>query len=223
MENNIINFEISSVTCYIIKGKYGDLLVDTGFFNTYSKIKKWLSDFNVTHVFLTHAHADHDWNAHTLQNEGKKLLLSIKDKDLRQNFFSQKVNPTMPKYKFRNSVQALGAGVFNSKPYEPDIYITDENMDVLHSLGFDADIYSLPGHTLGSLGILYNDVLYCGDAFTALWKKPDISPHAYDCEKMKESLKTIMSIAPKWLACGHGAPVKMEDSKKIIEDYLKQY
>ena len=78
----------------------------------------------------------------------------------------------------------------------------------------------LPGHTLGSVGVLSDGILYCGDTFTALWGKPDITPHAASLNAMARSLERIIEISPKWLACGHGLPVKMRDARSVMKKYL---
>ena len=206
-------------TCYLLCKESGDLLIDTGLFGNLKDFDKWLAGHTVKYVFLTHGHVDHDWNARAFQNRGAKVILSEKDKDLPRHFMSQPVKPTMPKYRFRNFTQHVNGSIFRTNKYEPDILITD-NWDYLKTLGFDATIIPLPGHTYGSLGILSGNVLYCGDAFTALWGKPDISPHAVDIELMKDSLHKILELSPEWLACGHGLPVKMKDAEPVITEYL---
>ncbi|MBO4637041.1 MAG: MBL fold metallo-hydrolase [Clostridiales bacterium] len=209
-------------TCYLLKTEGSTLLIDTGLFGNLKALDRWLGGCKVDYVFLTHGHADHDWNARALQKRGAKIILSEKDKDLPRHFMSQPVKPTMPKYRFRNFTQLVSGSVFRTHRYTPDILIGDDR-DYLKSLGFDAQIIPLPGHTYGSLGILSDNILYCGDAFTALWKKPDITPHAVSIELMKESLRKILEIDPERLACGHGWPVSMEAARPVIESYLAEY
>lgn len=221
IRNGIVElYAQSDITCYILRGAKGDMLIDTGMPQVWCGLKKWLAAFEVKHVFLTHAHADHDWNAAKLQKSGAKILLSEKDRTLRQNFMSQPVKPTLPKYRLRNCTQLISGKLFKSPPYEPDIYITDEDTHILEDMGYNAQIVPLPGHTYGSLGILSGDVLYCGDAFTMLWRKPDITPHAVSPELMANSLQTILALSPKLLCCGHGLPVPMKKARPVIEEYL---
>ncbi|MBO4241804.1 MAG: MBL fold metallo-hydrolase [Clostridiales bacterium] len=209
-------------TCYLLKSSGTNLLIDTGLFGNLKALDRWLGDTKADYVFLTHGHADHDWNARALQKRGAKIILSEKDKDLPRHFMSQPVWPTMPKYRFRNITQHINGSIFRTHKYTPDILIGD-NWDLLKTLGFDAQIIPLPGHTYGSLGILADNILYCGDAFTALWKRPDITPHAVSIELMKGSLRKILEIDPEMLACGHGWPVSMEDARPVIESYLEEH
>ena len=66
MEKQIENIYIKRFcyfNLYVIKGKNGDILIDTGFIGMKRNLKKWLYQFNIKLVILTHAHVDHIWNA----------------------------------------------------------------------------------------------------------------------------------------------------------------
>ncbi|MBR3420359.1 MAG: MBL fold metallo-hydrolase [Oscillospiraceae bacterium] len=217
-------FAQSDVTCYIIRGAEGDLLVDTGFYMNRRALLQWLSVYSVKWIFLTHAHPDHDWNAAAVaQKTGAKILLHEADSTLIRNFRSQPVHPTADRWRLRNLTQNFGGALVKSPPYKPDILFGDADGGLLRQYGFDAEIVHLPGHTLGSSGILCGDVLYCGDAFTAIFGRPDITPHAADLPQMNASLRKILEIRPKWLACGHGFPVKLRDAEPVIRTYLQEH
>lgn len=213
-------FAMNDITCYVLHGSRGDLLIDTGLPTTWRETARWLSGFSVKYVLLTHAHADHDWNAAKLQRMGAKILLHERDADLRGHFLSQRQRPTRPQYRLRTAVQAMGGAWMNAPHYEPDIWLGDDR-DALRALGFDADLIALPGHTLGSVGLLHGQVLYCGDAFTGYRGAPLISPNVYDIDMMCASLEKILSLHPKWLACGHGLPVRTADAAPVIRAYLR--
>ena len=70
------------------------------------------------------------------------------------------------------------------------------------------------------VGVLSEGVLYCGDAFTAIWGKPDITPHAASPAAMVRSLGRILELSPEWLATGHGLPAKMAEACPVIKKYL---
>ncbi|MBQ6041808.1 MAG: MBL fold metallo-hydrolase [Oscillospiraceae bacterium] len=217
-------YALSDVTCYIIRGQQGDLLVDTGFFMHRRSLLNWIADYDVKWIFLTHGHPDHDWNAAAAaQQTGAKILLHEADKDLPRNFASQPVQATDPRWKIRNITQNIGGALVKTPHYKPDILFEEADRDLLKQYGFDAEIVHLPGHTRGSSGILCGDVLYCGDAFTAIFGKPDITPHATSIPLMQVSLRKILDINPKWLACGHGFPLRMRDAEPVIRAYLQEH
>ena len=60
-KNDTINFISGNYS--EIKGKDGDILIDTGFICMKRAIKRWLNNFNIKLIILTHAHVDHIWNA----------------------------------------------------------------------------------------------------------------------------------------------------------------
>lgn len=213
----------SPLNCYVLKGRNGDLLIDTGMPFIYKALEEYISDFDVRYILLTHAHVDHDGNAEKLRKKlGAEILLGERDRELTGHYGRQPVKATLRRYKLRNIQQNIFGRMrlFSTKPYVPDILLNSRNTGILRELGFDADVVMLPGHTLGSVGVLSDGVLYCGDAFTAMWEKPDITPHAVSLCSMARSLERILDISPKWLACGHGLPVKMNDARSVIKKYL---
>ena len=211
-----------TVTCYILRGKDGDLLIDTGFIGCRHTLRRWLRRYDVRYVQLTHAHPDHDWNAAWLQKQSAQIMLSEHDRNLRNDFRAQPVQAVFPQEESRVRMQNLGTSLMRSAAYEPDIYIIDSDADLLKQLGYDAEIVPLPGHTRGSVGVLSGDVLYCGDAFTMLNGVPEISPTAAYPDLMAESLERMLKLPVRWLACGHGLPVRMRDAMPVIESYLKR-
>lgn len=219
---NILYYAQGGITCYVLRGTDGDLLIDTGMFQIWNGLRRWLGQYQIKQVFLTHAHADHDWNAAKLQKAGAKILLNEHDKTLRQNYMSQKVQPTMPQYRIRNYTQWINGSLFKSPAYDADIYFSCKERGLLRELGYSAKMIPLPGHTYGSVGILADNVLYCGDAFTGLWKRPDITPHAVSPRLMRKSLEHIVKISPEWLACGHGLPIRFDAAYPVIDSFLRR-
>ena len=216
----------SPVTCYVLRGRDGDMLIDTGMPFMRKALEGYISDFDIRYILLTHAHVDHDSNAEKLRKSlGAEILLGERDRELIGHYGRQPVKATFRRYRLRNIQQNFCGKMklFSTKPYVPDILLNSHNTGVLRELGFDADVIMLPGHTLGSVGVLSEDVLYCGDAFTAMWKKPDITPHAASVAAMAGSLERIIGISPKWLACGHGLPVTMRDARPVMKKYLFSY
>lgn len=205
------NIGDAPISVYVIRGKNGDMLVDTGFSTTYKSIIKWIdvNKFNITDIFITHAHPDHDWNVAKLQSKFKaRVWIGSKDVSLIRNFSSQKQLPTSKSYNFRVKWITFWTKtpLFKSKAYTPDVVVTREGSDLPQKYGYDFAVVFLPGHTLGSMGIQTDDVLYCGDAFAVINGQPMVPPHAHNIELLNESIEKIKVINPRFLACGHGVP-----------------
>lgn len=201
------------ISVYVIRGENGDMLIDSGFATTYKSIINWIEEnqFNITDIFITHAHPDHDWNVAKLKNKyNARVWMNEKDKTIIRNFQSQKQIPTSKRYRFRVKWISFWTKtpLFKSKQYLPEIVISSEGCEVLKSYGYEGYIVFLPGHTYGSMGIKTDEVLYCGDAYTVINGQPMLPPHGTDIDMMNDSVSKIKRICPKYLACGHGVPYK---------------
>lgn len=63
MYENLNMIECGGVSCYIVKGKNGDVLIDTGREQYRDHIETWLMNYNVKLIILTHGHASQVQNA----------------------------------------------------------------------------------------------------------------------------------------------------------------
>jgi len=217
---NITYLSYRGTTIYALHGKNGDMMIDTGLFHIRGAVKKWAKNFNIKYIFITHAHADHDWNAAQFKKLfGAKLLLNKNDFRLRGSY--EKMQPTRKKYRLKCFHLNNMGRLFPSQWYSVEHPIKSEGSALLSKLGFDGEFIFFPGHTEGMTAIKCGDVLYCGDAFTALFYEAEIPPYATDIAEMKKSLEKLAKIDVRWLACGHGLPVKMSDARKVIANYLK--
>ena len=96
----------SPITCYVLRGKHGDMLIDTGIPFMYKALMEYISDFDIKYIFLTHAHVDHDSNAEKLSKAlGAEILLGERDRELIGHFARQPVKATLRRYKLRNVQQ----------------------------------------------------------------------------------------------------------------------
>ncbi len=200
------------ISNYIIRGTEGDMLVDTGFTGTYKPLLRWIGEngFNITDIFLTHAHPDHDWNAARLKKLfGARIWLNRKDVSLIRNFSSQPQHPLDERFVKRvKMITFWTRTIVKSKDYQPDVIISGDDSGTPRKYGYDFDIVELPGHTLGSMGIHKDNTLYCGDAYVIFNGEPMLPVHATSLELMRASAERIKSISPRYIACGHGVPAE---------------
>lgn len=204
---------------YVIRGDNGDLLIDTGIRTSLHQIDRWIkrNKFEIKWIFLTHGHFDHTWNARFFkQKYGAEVIIHEKDK----NFLTEGEHRKLfPVHKMTKASERMFDSLLRKciSPYcRADYILKDGDTDFLKALGFDAEVVMLPGHTEGSMGILQNKVLYCGDAIAAKKGKYYITMLAENKTQAYETEKKIFSINPEILAPGHGRLVIRESSAQEI-------
>ena len=204
MERKIDNIYIRRFlyfNLYVIKGKNGDILIDTGFIGMKRALKRWLDKFNIKLVILTHAHVDHTWNAAYIKNLYKcKLALS---KDDIENIDNRNIKSTPSTNKHKNWTKLMNYGMKKFIPQKYKIDIKLNNNQTIKKYGLDLKIVSLPGHTDGSIGVLYKDYLFAGDALVNRKKQPQIAYQNQHNKKALSSYQKIMELAPKIIFVGH--------------------
>ena len=126
---------------YVIRGKDGDILIDTGFKFMRKRLKKWLDKFNIKLVILTHAHVDHTWNAAYLKKMYNcKLAMSYDDI---KNMDNSKIDtkPLNNKLGWWAKIMNYGMKKFKAEPYKIDIELEDKQE--LNYCGLSLKIVSL--------------------------------------------------------------------------------
>ena len=141
---------------YVIKGKNGDILIDTGFIGIRKQLKKWLDNFNIKLVILTHAHVDHIWNVSYL----KRLYqceVAIGEFDV-ENIDNTKINSKPSRKGYTEWTKLMNFGMKKFIPEEFGIDILLRDGQIINKCGLQLKIVSLAGHTNGSIGILYKNI-----------------------------------------------------------------
>lgn len=197
---------------YVIKGKNGDILIDTGFIGIRPFLKKWLNKFNIKLVILTHAHVDHIWNASYI----KKMYncqIAIGKQDI-ENIDNRKIKskPSKRRYKGWTRLMNFGMKKFVPKSFDIDMHLKDNQ--VIKRYGLNLKIVSLPGHTNGSIGIIYKNYLFAGDALVNRKKQPQIAYQNQDNQEAINSYKKILNLSPQIIFVGHDKKITIEDLKE---------
>ena len=192
---------------YILRGEQGDLLIDTGTRQVTHQIDRWIlrNHFNIKWIFLTHGHFDHTWNARYFkQKYNADVILHEKDRALFCEGEHFELFPSSEKTVRITAVSNKFAAKFTAPFCRVDKFISDGETDFLRSLGFDADIVMLPGHTEGSMGILQGRVLYAGDSVSAKGGDYYTAMFGENVKALLESEKKIFELNPLIIAPGHG-------------------
>lgn len=208
--DNVIMKRFYYFNLYVIRGKKGDILIDTGFICMKKRIKKWLDQFNIKLIILTHVHVDHSWNVKYIKDlYNCQVAIGIKDK---VNIDNSKIDSIAKSLKLQRWTNLMNWGMnkFIPQEYEVDYYL--KNNEIIKKYGLELKIISLKGHTTGSIGIKYKDYLFVGDALVNRGTKVSIAfqnQHPLDAVK---SIKKILKEKPEIIFVGH--------DKEITKDKL---
>ena len=150
---------------FVIRGNDGDVVIDTGFILMKRSLKRWLDQFNVKLIILTHAHVDHIWNVKYLKDlYGCRVAISEDDLVNLDNR-NIKTYPSCKRCRLWTKLMSFGMKHFVPEKFDVDLLLHDG--DILKEYGLKLKIISLSGHTDGSIGILYEKDSSVGDdAFT---------------------------------------------------------
>lgn len=204
MNNENINMiTCGSVNCYVIKGVDGDILIDTGLKKYRDYIEMWLMNYNIKLIILTHGHIDHIQNAlYFSKLYNCKIAMSKYDVGLAKNnriHTLYNIIP-MPKLAFLAMTSATRK---KCEPFKVDIFL-ESDCD-FSACGIKMHIVGLEGHTRGSIGVLYNNDLYAGDAVINLnGLKQDFV--AESPKRAKITYEKICNMNVNRILCGHLKP-----------------
>ncbi|MBN1536423.1 MAG: MBL fold metallo-hydrolase [Anaerolineales bacterium] len=206
-------FNLGAVNCFLIKGKNGFVLIDTGTSNNQGKVEKALSDAGchpggLKLILLTHGDFDHAGNAAYLRKVYQtSIAMHAADSGMVEwgNMFASRKKANG----FIGFLATLIFGFGRAKRFKPDLLV-DEDFD-LYAYGVEAQIIHIPGHSGGSIGILNPEgELICGDLFENV-KTPALHSIIDDLKKANASIEKLMEYKIKNVLPGHGDAFKWEE------------
>ncbi|MBN8233748.1 MBL fold metallo-hydrolase [Halobacillus kuroshimensis] len=196
-------YDHSSVNIgYIHKGSTG-LLIDSGIDR--SSVKKVLKELEkqqlpLTHLFITHAHADHYGGASYVQNA---YDVHTSAPVLEESVLS---NPSLePVYLFNGvaPLNELRNKFLEGPPVRIDRVVDEGQVDFGD---ITAELFLLPGHSHHQLALKAGDILYAADSYFSLetLQKHRI-PFLVDAGEAIHSLERLLAIPSAGTVPGHGS------------------
>lgn len=221
------------INCFLIKGETKHILVDTGIPNSETKIIRQLNKHNIKLediglIIITHGHIDHFGSAKELKDILKVPVL-IHDLDKKALQTGKSMFETLkPNNKIWDIVLKPKLVKDTASPCLPDIILNSNEEYNLSSYGINGKVIHTPGHTPGSLSIVFENgdaiimdlassgILLGGIAFNSRMKHP---PFHDNLEQVKNSLYNVFSFNTENFYLGHGNSV----SKKSIMSYINKF
>ncbi len=204
--DKIIPIKCGNVNCYVISGDSGSVLVDTGRAGNRDYLLNALKNYNIKLIVLTHGHNDHIANTKFLSDKlNTKIAIHESDYEFSKDNSSRII---YSKSLMGWMIRFFSKLSFKSKfgDFEPDFFLEDNQS--LQEYGINALVYTLEGHTKGSIGLLVNKKdLIAGDTFMNM-ARPSYSLIAEDFDALKKSIEKIKKLNIETIYPGHGKPFK---------------
>jgi glyoxylase-like metal-dependent hydrolase (beta-lactamase superfamily II) len=182
------------------KGK--GILIDAGLDpQNMKKVIKKLDEekLPITHLFITHSHADHYGGAAYIQSKKDVFTLApyLEEAVLR--------NPVLASLSFFQAnypVDELRNKFIEGQALHIDQIVSEGSYEID---GFYLEFISLPGHSINQLGLKTNDLLYAADSYFGKesLEKHKI-PYIIDLDRTLLSLDKVNSLQCRGAIPGHG-------------------
>lgn len=208
----LMPYKLGSVNCYLINNGSNYILIDSGSPNKRTELEQELENAGcqpgkLKLIVLTHGDFDHIGNAAYLRKKfDAQIAMQYDDLEMAEhgNMFA---NRKQPNILIRTLIPIL-SGFGKKDRFKPDMLIAD-GQD-FSAYGFDAKVISLPGHSMGSIGILTaKGDLFCGDLFQNQ-NEPSLNSIMDDLDAAKASVEKLKRFEINTVYPGHGEPFLME-------------
>jgi glyoxylase-like metal-dependent hydrolase (beta-lactamase superfamily II) len=239
---DITPLKLSVTNCFLVKARDHYVLIDTGYEDDWDLFCARLKEadvglFQINHVILTHHHDDHCGLLNNIlrENNSIKVVMSHRCKDPLSEGKNDLTNVCLLNKRiaflmrggrlylsllFKKVVAKEEMDTF--PPYQlrnHDILVTGDTGLREIGIPLDGKIIEMPGHTIDSVSILFDDgdcligdaaanvnflqflgAKYCADLIT-------------DMDAFYESWEKVMRLGAHWIYPGHGIPFVVDKLK----------
>ncbi|MGM8214637.1 MBL fold metallo-hydrolase [Bacillaceae bacterium W0354] len=194
-------YEASVNIGYVHQHNQG-LIIDTGIDK--SSVRKIVRELEekqlpITHLFITHAHADHYGGAYYLKEKySVKIIAPRFEAVILQNPILE------PIYLFSGNepIDELRNKFLEGRPVEVDLIVDEGEISVDN---FQLNLLSTPGHSYNQMAVAVDDILYAADSY---FGKEELAkhkiPYITNAEMALKSLRKLLNTSFKGAVPGHG-------------------
>jgi len=202
---------------YLLRRGTQAVLIDTGIAGQGDAIADALVDWGLdrealTHVLLTHWHADHVGSAAEVSNWPNAQIWAHR---LDAPIIRGHSYGTFPS--LTPTEQQFYAQIAGSVPSAAPAHVDRELGDDEHLEGLGARVIYTPGHTDGSIAFLFEEasVLFTGDVATEQQGQVVLGPFDNDRPTARQSFRKFADIEVDIVCFGHGQPLVGEETNKL--------
>lgn len=208
-----IFLKMGTVHCYLLGDQAGFMLVDCGGSNSWKALdgaleKSGCRPGDLKLVVLTHGDFDHIGNAAYLRTRyGAQIAMHPGDLGMAQegDMFYNRTPPNLLIRKLITISFRLG----KTARFTPDLLVED-GQD-LSEYGFEATVYSLPGHSRGSIGILTREGDFFSGDLLVNHEQPVLNDIMDNLETGNASVAKLKSLPIRKSYPGHGEPFTLDE------------
>lgn len=215
----VFRFRMSYSNIHLIKSS-PPVLIDAGSPGEEKELENYLKQAGLTFkdiglVVLMHGHADHAGLAQFLQKQGIKVVLGEGDIPMAKTGRNDELKPTS----FSAYFIKMFAD-FPMEPFVPDIVISGSQS--MKQWGLDAEVRPLPGHTPGSIAIVFSDKqafvgdLMAGGIMNGLFFSDAPGEHYFqpDIQATHRTINKLLGEGIVKFYVGHGGPLLRDSVSK---------
>ena len=206
MKYTITHIKGGTDNCYIVSSGKDAILFDTASGENLQQVLDECSKYDLKLIVLSHPHFDHAENAAALS---KKFNVPVAYNEADDGIFDDYNSQPLHSYGLVGFVvlKASLKVLSQTKVTRPENRFFVKEGDTLADYGFpDIKVVELPGHSMGSIGLLVaNDAMLVGDALDN-WIKPGMGHLYTDLEAEKKTVEKIRSFGKRTYYYGHGKP-----------------
>ena len=148
----------------------------------------------ITHILVTHAHADHSPLAHALSERTGAPIVGFGPPDAGRSATMQDLA--------KNGLAGGGEGIDGA--FQPDLAVTDG--DAVAGDNWQIEVLHTPGHFAGHLAFRMGDIILSGDHVMD-WSSSLVSPPDGDLGAFMRTSERMMGLEATKLLPGHGGPI----------------
>ena len=221
LNDHIFPIRLGSCTAYFIKTPTGGVLIDAGNAHKVNHLNSVLlahelelSDIKL--IILTHTHHDHVGGLAELKRRTDAQILV----HTTEAGFLRAGRTPLPKGTLAWTRMMVYLGklfqVGSYDPVEADILV--EHDISLRFLGIDGTLLQTPGHTLGSISILYKDYAFVGDSMFNIRPETVFPPFANHPRLLLKSWQRFLDTPCSTFFPAHGKPISRD---RLLFSYEK--